>query len=238
MEKSNKNKIFTYILYICYIYVILNIGTKTPVLTFLLTIILLITWLIIKLIKQKKVKKLVIIFSAGILFTMLTIPIITKTAFYKNIKIHLNFLGVNNAQDVLSNPQLIDHFIFSQRLTFLKNRKITYEKSNFLQKSFGNGYFVKGKEIKLAEMDYFDIYYSHGFVGFIIYYFPIFLIIYSILKYKTKITFEKYKLYISLIIMLLLSFFTGHIMTSPSVSFFATCIIIAIYNENLKRDKI
>ena len=44
-----------------------------------------------------------------------------------------------------------------------------YERANTYQKLFGIGYINNNKTTKMIEMDYFDIFYSHGIVGFLIF---------------------------------------------------------------------
>lgn len=215
----------------CYLTVILNIGTKTPLIAFVLTIALVFFWVIIKLIKKKEVKKVGIIFMLTIISIVSASFIIPKTAFYKNIKTHLDFLEIKNITDVFSEPLLIDHFIFSQRLTFLDNRAQTFEKSNLIKKGLGVGYFENGVEIKLVEMDYFDLYYSHGIVGFILYFAPFIIVMIDIFRKRTKITIDKYINYISISLIIILAFFTGHIMTAPAVSFISVCVIFCIYSK-------
>ena len=83
----------------------------------------------------------------------------------------------------------------------------------------------------MIEMDYFDIFYHHGIVGFLVY----FSIIIYLLKKKIKFnkTFEGYMLRTSFFLIVLLSFFTGHIITAPAVSIIVTIIILKIYKNNV-----
>ena len=60
-------------------------------------------------------------------------------------------------------------------------------------------------------------------------------IFYKILKNKQKITYERYMLLLSFAYIIILSFFTGHILTSPSVSLISLAIIISL-NKKSKRD--
>ena len=74
--------------------------------------------------------------------------------------------------------------------------------------------------IKTIEMDYFDILYRNGYVGFILYFIPIIYILYKIKMNK------KLEIY-SLVLSLILALFQGHILVSPSVSI---CVIIIMLN--------
>ena len=81
----------------------------------------------------------------------------------------------------------------------------------------------------MIEMDYFDIFYSHGIIGFIIY----FSILVYLLRKKLKVdkSYEGYMLKTSFILILVLSFFTGHIITAPAVSIIVTIILIKLINN-------
>ena len=230
LVKGN-NKIIKISSVLIYLIVILMVGTKTPLLTLFITIGISMIYLIINFIKKKEYKKIVIsliILLVGISSLIIVLP---KTNFYKNIKTHLEFLEVENITDVFKDEKLVDHFIFSQRLTFLKNRNKLYNKSNTYQKLFGIGYLKNGKEFKMIEMDYFDIFYSHGIIGFIIYFIiSIYLIIKTIIK--DKITYERLMYITSFFLITLLSLLTGHIITAPAVSIIVVMIIIKLSKKN------
>ena len=222
---KENNKILKVLSVLIYIIVILMVGTKTPLLTLLITIGLSLIYLEINYLKKKMYKKIIISILVVLIGLSSLIVILPHTNFYKNIKTHLDFLEVEKITDVFKDEKLVDHFIFSQRLTFLKNRNKLYEKSNTYQKLFGIGYLDNGHEVKMIEMDYFDIFYSHGIIGFIIYFI---ITIYVLIKnrIKDKLTYEKYMYKTSLLLIILLSLLTGHIITAPSVSLIVVMIIL------------
>ena len=229
--KEHKNLIFTLLISILYLFVILTIGTKTPLLSLIITIFFALLWLWIKNIKKKNYK--IIIGSFGILFILIitTIAIIPKTNFYKNIETHLNYLKVDDIKEVFEKPKLVDHFIFSQRLTFLSKIQKEYSKANPYQLLFGIGYMKEDKVRKTVEMDYFDIFYSHGIIGFILFFSLYLNILYKVLSKRKKFDFSQYMTYISIFLIIVLSLFTGHIITAPSVSLLVAIIILMIENK-------
>ena len=158
-------------------------GTKTPLLIFILTLGLSIVYLFINYMKQKEYKKIFISSLITLIGIIALLGIIPQTNFYKNIKTHLKFLKIKDVTEVIEKEEYIDHFIFSQRLTFLKKEKKIYQKANNYQKLFGIGYLENGKETKRIEMDYFDIYYSHGIVGFILISTVIIFILYKLIYF-------------------------------------------------------
>ena len=226
---TSKKNYLKGILLIMYVIVILMMGTKTPLLIFLLTLGLSIIYLFISYIKQKEYKKIFFSSLITLIGIIALLGIIPQTNFYKNIKTHLKFLKIKDVTEVIEKEEYIDHFIFSQRLTFLKKEKKIYQKANNYQKLFGIGYLENGKETKRIEMDYFDIYYSHGIVGFILISTVIIFILYKLIKVKIPLTYENYMMKTSLLYIFLLSFFTGHIITAPSVSLIASIIIIMLF---------
>ena len=231
---NKKNIILKSLLAIIYLVVILTVGTKTPILSLGITIGMAFLWLIVKSIKNKKYKPVFITLIILIVGVSSLLVIIPKTNFYKNIEVHMDYLEVDDLSDVLEEPELVDHFIFSQRLTFLNKKDKLYDKANLYQKIFGIGYIKKDKTTKLIEMDYFDIYYSHGIVGFIVFFTIYLIVLVSVLKKRSKLDFEMYMTYISLLLIIFLSLLTGHIITSPAVSIYVITIILSLAKKKKK----
>lgn len=236
MFKDKKNILLKILLGVAYLIVILMMGTKTPLLSLCFTIGVYLAYLTIESIRKKKYKRIIITISILIIGVFGLILILPKTNFYKNIKTHLDFLEVENITDIFKDKKLIDHFIFSQRLSFLEKENKLYNKSNLYLKTFGIGYLKpNGEETKMIEMDYFDIFYHHGIIGFIIYFS---IIIYLIIKnIKFNKTFEGYMYKTSFLLAIILSFFTGHIITAPSVSIIVTILLLKTFNsKELNKD--
>ena len=232
---NSKGKSILKVIYILlYLVVILTIGTKTPLLSLLITIGMTFIYIMIKSYKDKKYKRILssfIIIAIGIISLIILIP---KTNFYKNIKVHLDFLKVEDVTDIMDNGNLIDHFIFSQRVTFLTDRKSIYDNATFQEKLFGIGYYYNGKKDKQVEMDYFDIYLNHGIIGFIIFFSVYLYILVQTTKIKRKLNFNLYMLNVSMLLILFLSLFTGHIITAPAVSIIVVVIIMMLQNRRKK----
>lgn len=217
-----------------YLIVILMMGTKTPLLSLCITLGSIFIYYMYHCIKNKTYKPIiysVVLILVGFASLILVLP---KTNFYKNIEIHLDYLEVDNVFEVFTEYELVDHFIFSQRLTFLENKNDLYLKSSAYEKIFGIGYTHKNKVTKAIEMDYFDIFYSHGIIGFALY-FGIYLYVLSqIFKAKQKTTYTRCMQLVALLLILVLSMFTGHIITGPAVSLIAAILIIMLAKRNKK----
>ena len=231
--KESKNNLARILTLIIYFTVILMIGTKTPLLSIIIILGLTLLYNEISFFKKNEYKKMFLGVILVLISIVLLLGIVPRTNFYKNIKTHLNYLKIKNVVDVFKSEKLVDHFIFSQRITFLTKKAAIYADSSNYQKLFGIGYLKNNKPTKMIEMDYFDIFYSQGIIGFILYFSIVLYVLNKILENKTDFSYERYMLQASLFLIIVLSFFTGHIITAPSVSILSVIILLSLS----KRDK-
>lgn len=203
---NNRNvflKIFTAIETIFCIYLI---GTKTILLG---SIIVLLYFLIPKIFKifKKDVLKNILIATILLILIIIVVP---SMPLYKNILLALKFFNVNSLTDFLK-IEVIDNIIFSGRLNILENINEIYCNSQFITYIFGLGETTL-LNLKLIEIDIFDIFYSIGILGIFIY---LMIMIKGIKKAKLK------SIYLfSFILLIFVSLFTGHILTSTCVSIY------------------
>ena len=228
--KIKDNKIKKAILILTTLYTVTCIGTKVPILSLIICTISTLLYYMIKWIKEKQNKKILISIITTIILTISSLITIPKTTFYKNIQIHKEYLGFNSYIDVLKDYKLIDHFIFSQRLTFLNNTTKTYQESNITQKLIGIGYienYAKDNvSTKTIEIDYFDILYRNGILGFILYFYIIIPIIIKKTKELEQNTLTNIEIKLSILLTLIIAFFAGHILITPNVCIFPALILI------------
>lgn len=201
-----------------YFYTILNIGTKAPVLGFALTIIGFVIYYFYKFIKAKKVRDSIILISSVLLLFMLSIFMIPKTTFYKNILIHMNHFNINSFSEVFTSFENVDNIIFSERLSLLKENYNSFN-DNLI---FGTSFIEKGFVVKTVEIDYFDILFTFGILGFILFFTPLIYVLYLFIKKKIKFNISYF---LSLLLAVILAFFTGHIFIVPTVSFIVSLLI-------------
>ncbi len=209
------------------IYVFFSIGTKTPVIGLLLIILIYLIYYIYKKIKAKQKRPLIITSISIIIVLVGSIFLLPKTSFYKNLVIHYEYLKKNNISII--SKEFLDNMVFSERLTYLENTNKIYKNSPVTQKLFGIGYLeLTGKykgEVKTIEMDYFDIFYKEGIIGFILYFIPFIIIIINYIKSIKLTDFGIEKLSILLLI-LLLALFQGHILITPAISVFVSILLV------------
>lgn len=233
--KNNKtNPIIIIITSVLIFYVFFTIGTKVPILCSVIILGLNILYYLLHLYKAKKIKQIISIACFLLISFIIAILYIPKTSFYKNIQIHMDFLEIDSPLEVVKDPYLLDHFIFSQRLTFLKETHTNYTKGSIITKLIGLGYIenygTDDINIKTIEMDYFDVFYRHGIIGCILFFLPI---LYYLKKKHDKIEepFIKLNITISLTIIFVLAFFSGHIFVAPATSIIVILILI-LYDKN------
>lgn len=231
---ESKNLIFKLFITFIYFSVILSVGTKTPLLSLIICLFVIFIYILYKSCVLKKYKLVSTFLAIVVSFSLVLILIIPKTNFYKNIEVHLDYLKVDNIFEIFKERKLVDHFIFSQRLTFLDNKSNYYSDASLYQKLFGLGYCDNGKELKSIEMDYFDVYYNQGLFGFVIFFGPYIYVLVALFEEQRKFNFREIMLYLSLFLVLILSLFTGHIITAPSVSIVVSFIILSIFNKEKK----
>ena len=151
---------------------------------------------------------------------------IPKTSFYENLKIHYNFLKKNDVK--VFSKEFLDHFVFSQRLSMEERTRHNYNKSPILEKVFGIGYIenysTDSVNLKIVEMDYFDIFYREGIIGFVLFFIPVIYMIVMFFK-NNSINFVSVNTFISILLIMLLALFQGHIFITPAISIFVALIL-------------
>jgi len=106
-----------------------------------------------------------------------------------------------------------------------------------LQKLFGMGYAGNYLDTpKLIEMDFLDLFYSYGIVGFFVFLLPF---IYAIATITINFKLNKSKLYklefglvlCSLILGLAIAFIAGHVLFAPAVSIYLAVLLAYIFAD-------
>lgn len=209
---KNNKKIILQILYILMAFFV-SLLTGTKVLMIGLFIILLFVYYqdIIHLYRSLNKPVKVISLIVVVLFILLGCYLLTYTRFYQNMLIQNEFFKVTNIKD------FINKILFNDRLTFLSDNYKYYINQNILTKLLGIGYL--NDSIKLVEMDIFDILFRYGIVGLIGFCLPILLTIRNIKVNKIQM--------FSIILLVLISITSGHVLLSPSVCIYFGYFILS-----------
>ena len=220
---KHKNILFKSLCGIEVLIAIFMVGTRTLIMGLAITLL----YFIFKFIKEnyKKVstKTKAIVSVLAICIVVVSILVLPKLPMVKNVKIAFEYYDINKVSDLFT-VKAVDKVIFSERLSFLKVINKYYFNKKLPVIIFGLGR-TGLLAIKDVELDIFDIFYSIGFIGSLLY---LVFMIDGTLKSKLK---DYYLL--SLILFILMSLTSGHVLIRPMVSIYMA--IIFILNKNNKK---
>lgn len=224
-------------------YAVLQLGTKVPYFGLILLILMIVVICFIKAILQKKkdlYKKASIFFSFLIVVYLVT----GFTPVGKNLTKIYGDIFVVTWEDFQSEnekrpPQLTEFKDFeelkttvvSERNDFLRANKAKFMNGKWTSKLFGIG-FVENtegilQELKLTEMDYYDILFCNGIIGTILFALPI--LIFGIIFMRDTIL-NKRKIEIEFIysigMAMIVALLAGHVLVSPAVSIYIVIILL------------
>lgn len=211
---TKKNKILSVLYLIIILITFFSIGTKVPILSLAIICGFYFLYSLYKLIRKKDTKKITFILTGLFIIIISTAILLPKTSFYKNIKIHLEYLEVDNIVEIFTDTELIDHFLLGSRLKLLSQNIKTYKESSTVEILLGIG-----AEHRQSEMDFFDIFINYGIIGFAL---IATILIILIIKQKPKYT-ANTKL--SLLLAITIAFLSGHVLVSPAVSIFVPLLL-------------
>lgn len=220
---KNKNQIIKIIFIIELFMCTYLIGTKTLMLGVLIVFMyFFILYLKNNFNKFSKLKKIFMITIPSILLILLVI-ILPFTPMFKNIITAAKFFKVDSNN--LFSLYGLNKIVFSGRLGFLEKINDIFINSSILSAFMGIGKTTL-LSVKLIEIDIFDIFYSIGIIGFVIW------LLYMIKGMKSVKLNGIYKF--TFILLIIISIFAGHILTSTNVSIYLALMIIL--NKNKKEE--
>lgn len=262
-----KNNILYILTLILYIFSLLEMGTKAPFFGAIGLAVVAILVCVIQFFSSKK-KLYLIKAGITILITLVTFILVPYNSIGINIKItngisfpkisdiiqnfekgNSNIQSNNNQNQEQSNPlqeqdtPQYQSSLISGRDDFLADNLKIYKNSSIQNKILGIGYMKENadglSQLKLVEMDYFDIALCHGVIGFIVYFAPFIIlavvVIRNLFKNIKKAVLNKeicFMLY-SVIDVMGAALLAGHVLTAPASGIFVSVIIIQLH-EKLK----
>lgn len=183
----------------------------------------------------------------GILLALLICSIIYTpfSPVAKNINIHLINLETKHEKEDATQKQeehaeQLQQLLLSGRHQYLNNHLQSFVEAPLLQKIVGMGYGGNYQtEAKMIEMDPFDLFFSFGILGTILFLLPIIyfvsIMFYCMLRRISLLSKAEYIfLFCGFTIGMGISFIAGHVLTAPSVSLYMAILlaIIAVKIEN------
>ncbi len=213
---QNKSKLLKVLFFLELFGVTVLLSTKTMFLGVILVLgLYLLRFIILKFKTWKKSSQILlcitIVFGMGI-----GVILIPKLPVYNNLQVTLNYHEIYTVKDALCIDS-IDKIIFSMRLSFLKNVHENYRNQNALGMVFGLGEDTV-TVLKDIEIDIFDIFYSIGILGFLVW---ITLLAPSLKKIKLNGYYR-----FSFVLFVLMSLFSGHVLIQPMVAIYVALLFL------------
>lgn len=238
----NKSNSFSILLYIIPIVLGIEIiGTKTSMLGLLLPTLIFLFYYLIR-IRRGKVKQFVmtLVILVVIVISSPNLPVIQNI---KNSIDRFEYREENVDLDEDYSDEVVSSVILSDRDYYSKKVHKIYADCGIVDKFFGVG-FVNRPEIndkniiKLIEMDFHEIFYRYGIIGFIIYVSPfVFISLYVLklcIKNRFRLNMKQLTLgYISYV-GLAIATIVGHTLGAPAVIFYVDLafVLLIYYLEN------
>ncbi|MDD6224554.1 MAG: O-antigen ligase family protein [bacterium] len=158
--------------------------------------------------KRTKKQKLIIVLTIGFIMVIGSF-LFTKTRTYQNMKIQQDFFQVENVLSL----EFMNRVVYNDRLTFLHNNLDYFKNQIGIKIILGIG--LEDYDIKMVEIDIFDIAFRYGILGIIIFLSSITLSIdWQKIKKEEKV---------SIILLIIISLTSGHVLIYP-----ASCIYFAV----------
>ena len=213
LEDILKNNKYSFILVMYVIFMMMMLGTKTPLLGVLISLIALFIHILLKDKNKKNIFKIVF-------FISYTVILFFNSSYLSNLNSG-RYLSTTNA-------------VFSSRDIYLNNTTREYINHNLEEKLFGLGSTNNKVLEKYVEMDFYDLLYRYGIIGFIIFMIPFFKIVLKMMEYAlshlNNYNYDKMILILITMLSLLIAFFAGHILSAPAVSIYFGITIILYMN--------
>ena len=213
LEDILKNNKYSFILVMYVIFMMMMLGTKTPLLGVLISLIALFIHILLKDKNKKNIFKIVF-------FISYTVILFFNSSYLSNLNSG-RYISTTNA-------------VFSSRDIYLNNTTKEYINHNLEEKLFGLGSTNNKVLEKYVEMDFYDLLYRFGIIGFIIFMIPFFKIVLKMMEYAlshlNNYNYDKMILILITMLSLLIAFFAGHILSAPAVSIYFGITIILYLN--------
>ncbi|MGG4383785.1 O-antigen ligase family protein [Priestia megaterium] len=224
------------------------LGTKVGLGAVILSLVVATVVLFAKLFTNKRslIKANLVISILLLIVTGATTPI---SPAYKNTYTHIDMLEAKKEKTKQEKPEKkekakpakkkkqkesnlddkdIQNLILSSREQFLAHHKEEYAKAPIARKMIGMGFsgdYTKQLPPKMIEMDFYDLFFSLGIIGFLLWVLPLLLVGLTVLvrlfKDPSQLLDESFMMYSTAIVLALgIAFVAGHVFTAPAVTIY------------------
>ncbi|RKQ34323.1 O-antigen ligase family protein [Oceanobacillus halophilus] len=245
-KKVQSRKLAVLPLIILTIWSMMAVGTKVAFGAVLVVLGLTVVYSVIKIFKNKRGWMDLLVYT---LLLVGTIAIAPGTAIGENLNLSFGPTVKNIEQETppkedIGNDRQLTKEALSGRDDFLKEKQEDYKKAPLIQQSFGMGAAgIYEDSAKLIEMDFFDWFFSYGFIGMILLIIPL---LYFVIKILTNLIKSPLKVFDSTIFFvgvgiglgLGTAFIAGHVLTAPAVSIYLAILIsfLSTVMNNTKKE--
>lgn len=260
--ETTKEKILYVASIVLYIFSVLEMGTKVPILAFAGIFAVTFIFCIIKIFKKNK--KLYLRKILGMICMLIIIGVcLPYTAVGKNVErnygikfvkiLEINFDNpkkkeeTNQEEKKFNNKEEITTAVVSGRNLFLKNNVQDFKNSGLINKAVGIGYADKNEEgyfdRKTVEIDYCDIAFLQGIIGFVLFFIPITVFTFMVIKkffknFKNVILNEDCICMIAALgLSAFVAMFAGHTLVAPAVSIYIAIIFVKLNYDLAEKEK-
>lgn len=250
IKSTNTNKLYLWIPVALMAYAMMQLGTKVGFGASGLILVIALIMMIYEFWKKRKTESNTKLMKTNILINFILLVLFAiYTPFSPvavNMNIHIDWVDLYEPPAGEELPtevederkrKAVENIVFSGREDFLALYKADYSEAPLMQKLFGMGYGGNNtNEGHPIEMDFHDLFFTLGIVGFIVYLLPfIYLavrIIAGILRnFKDKFNLESALFGASIILGFGVAYTAGHVLTAPAVSIYLAILIAYLYQK-------
>ncbi|MCA1055172.1 O-antigen ligase family protein [Rossellomorea aquimaris] len=204
--------------------------------------------------------------NIAVSYSLLLILLVSTpfTPVFNNINVHMEFLGIGNEttseqikeedsnvsekqsqqkiekkEETKISKKQVQNLVLSSREDYLAHHLKDYLQSPISQKLLGLGFAgnYSAEDPKMIEMDFFDLFFSFGIIGFTLLMAPMifFLIKVTLVLFNNIRNFfspNYFLLLTSVILTLGIAYFAGHVFTAPAVSIYFALILAMLAIES------
>jgi hypothetical protein len=233
------------------IYSLLSLGTKVGYITILLVLAIGLIFSLFDYFRKKTMHVKISFINIIIVFCFL-LGVIFYTPYApiaKNMDLQMSWLGINKntttpdanhkqikkpiekENNVEITSDQVQNLVFSGRDQFLNQHKSFFREAPLSQKLFGMGLGGNYEKVpKMVEMDFYDIFFSFGIIGSILYllpllYFGLKILVNFFRRLKENFYYENILIGTSIVLGLGIAYTAGHVITAPAVSIYLAFIV-------------
>lgn len=238
-----ENKLMKYSLVVV-TYGLLTIGTKTSFVAIVVTLTSILIFEIIMYFakKQELSKKMLFTIFMLIVVVLASAPYSPSMTFiadrFEKAKVEAES-NVNITKEE-SNKLVYNTFIFNGREVYIDNQLDEYKKAPIQEKIFGlsdsKKVISEEGQIGIVERDLYDLLFTYGIFGVVVYFIPMLIIIWNFVKkvfsnFKEECNEKNLIMVISIVLTLGISYIAGHVLLAPTVSLFLAVIFSKLNYE-------